>query len=86
MLIGDNSPLRRLPANLNPKQTQFCDGLRFTVEMADIAYQQLTAHLIPLSGGQSGDIRVSAASPAVEPRRGKCSWRKLLALVCHNPA
>ena len=62
-MINDNSPLRRLPANLNPKQTQFCDGLRFTVEMADIAYQQLAAHLIPLSGEQSADIRVSAASP-----------------------
>ena len=63
MLISDNSPLRRLPANLNPQQTQFCDGLRFAVQMADIADQQLTAHLIPFSGGQSGDIRVSAASP-----------------------
>lgn len=27
MLIKDNSPLRRLPTTLSPKQAQFCDGV-----------------------------------------------------------
>jgi hypothetical protein len=68
MLIGDDSPLLRLPVKLNPKQAQFCDGLRFTAEMADIAYNDLVAHLLPLSGSAEAEIRISAARPFL------CAW------------
>src|SRR5438034_7730738 len=63
MLINENSPLRRLPKDLNPKQAQFCDGVRFTAEMADLAYQQLLTNLPPVSGLDSKNMRVSAAPP-----------------------
>jgi hypothetical protein len=43
VLIREDSPLRRLPMNLNPKHAQFCDGLRFTTEMVDKAYQELVS-------------------------------------------
>jgi hypothetical protein len=64
MLIPEDSPLRRLPANLNPRQAQFCDGVRFTAEMADLAYQELLRELEPLSGPSGeADVRVRAARP-----------------------
>ena len=49
--------------NLNPKHAQFCDGLRFTTEMVDKAYQELVINLLPLSGPGSEEFRVSAAGP-----------------------
>ena len=49
--------------NLNPKQAQFCDGLRFTAEMADMAYQELVIQLLPLSGPGHEDTHVSAVRP-----------------------
>ncbi len=63
MLIKDNSPLRRLPTNLNPKQAQFCDGVRFSAEMADLAYEQLCGYLLPLSGSGPSVARISAVGP-----------------------
>src|SRR6266571_8401258 len=63
MLIKENSPFRRLPANLVPKTAQFCDGMRYAAEMADFAYEQLNTCLKPLSNGPSENPIVSA-SPA----------------------
>jgi hypothetical protein len=35
-----------LPAALKPKQALFFDGIRFPVEMADLAYQRLRYTLL----------------------------------------
>ncbi len=48
MLIGDDSPLRRLPSGLNIKQTLFLDAIRYCVEMADIAYSRLQQNLLTI--------------------------------------
>ena len=46
MIIGEESPLRRLPYKLNHSQALFFDGIRFSVQMADLSYNRLreTAH------------------------------------------
>ena len=49
MIIDKDSPLRRLPSNLNMKQTLFLDAIRYSVEMADIAYNRLTQTLLSLT-------------------------------------
>jgi len=41
ILLNRDSPLRRIPANLEPKLTIFLDGLRYTVEFLDIAYGRI---------------------------------------------
>ena len=41
MLIADDSPLRRLPPELNRKQALFFDGIRYSIEMADLAHTRL---------------------------------------------
>ncbi|KJS82607.1 MAG: hypothetical protein JM58_14730 [Peptococcaceae bacterium BICA1-8] len=41
MIIGDDSPLRHLPSVLNPRQILLLDGIRYSVDMADIAYTRL---------------------------------------------
>lgn len=46
MIISVDSPLRRLPSQLNRKQTLFFDGIRYSVEMADLAYQRLQSTLL----------------------------------------
>jgi hypothetical protein len=63
MVIEENSPLRRLPTNLNPRQSQFFDGIRFTVEMADLAYERLKDHLLTLAGPGVNQPRILAPLP-----------------------
>lgn len=53
MIITDDSPLRRLPANLDRKQTLFLDGIRYSVEMADLAHRRLRSTLYHLAENQA---------------------------------
>lgn len=48
MIIDENSPLRRLPV-LNREQTLFLDGIRYSIEMADLAYCRLKETLYEMS-------------------------------------
>lgn len=41
MIIEADSPLRNLPLVLNPRQVLLLDGIRYSAEMADIAYSRL---------------------------------------------
>lgn len=41
ILLNRESPLRRLPVNIDAKTAVFFDGIRFTVEFLDIAYNRL---------------------------------------------
>jgi hypothetical protein len=41
MMIDKDSPLRRFPGNSENKQTLFFDGIRYSVEMAALAYARL---------------------------------------------
>lgn len=52
MIIRNDSPLKRLPANLVPRQRLFFDGIRYSVEMADLAYASLrdAVYQISLAG------------------------------------
>ena len=52
LIIGEGSPLRRLPANLDRKQMLFLDGIRYSVNMADLAYSRLQQTLYRLSMNQ----------------------------------
>lgn len=49
MIIAPNSPLRRLPAELNLKQRLYFDGIRYSIEMANVAYIRLKDILYNLS-------------------------------------
>jgi hypothetical protein len=49
MIISDESPLRRLPSGLNPKQKLYFDGIRYCIEMADLAYARLRRTLYELT-------------------------------------
>jgi hypothetical protein len=44
-MIRENSPLRRPPAALSRRQVLILDGVRYAVDMAEIAYGRLSAHL-----------------------------------------
>lgn len=52
MIIGEDSPLRRLPAALDRKQVLFLDGIRYSVNMADLAYSRLQQTLYRLAMSQ----------------------------------
>jgi hypothetical protein len=62
MIIGNDSPLRKIPTALNRRQVLFLEGIRFTVEMADLAYHRLQLTLPLLSNHQHLG---SEASPMV---------------------
>lgn len=56
MIISDDSPLRRLPDSLDRKQALFFDGIRFSVQMADLAYLRLRETALRLTGNDDGPI------------------------------
>ena len=41
MIIDEGSPFRRLPSELDRRQALFLDGIRYSVEMADLAHTRL---------------------------------------------
>lgn len=49
LLITEESPLRRLPSRLNRKQALYFDGIRYSVEMADLAHARLRCTLRELT-------------------------------------
>ena len=52
MIINDQSPFRRLPPHLDRKQTLFLDGIRYSIEMADLASSRLSETLFEISFNQ----------------------------------
>jgi hypothetical protein len=49
VIIDNNSPFRRIPIQTNRKQILFYDGIRYSVEMADLAHQRLREILYEIS-------------------------------------
>lgn len=41
ILLGRESPLRRIPINVSPKQAVFLDGIRHSIEVMDIGFGRL---------------------------------------------
>ncbi len=41
MIIGSDSPFRQIPVELNQSQATFFDGIRYSVDMAEVAYERL---------------------------------------------
>jgi hypothetical protein len=65
MLISEQSPLRRIPQSLAPKQIIFYDGLRLTIETLDVAYYRLEANLINIATEEKQPLRGSAMAVAL---------------------
>src|SRR3989442_1338100 len=40
-IINEQSPLKRIPGSLNDRQRLFVDGIRYSIEMADVAFTRL---------------------------------------------
>jgi hypothetical protein len=49
-MIAPDSPLRRIPAALDRRQAMFFDGIRYSVEMVDLAYARLCDSLCQIAG------------------------------------
>jgi len=49
IFISDNSPLRRIPLQLNHRQAYFLDGIRYSIEMAGLALFRLRKTLCDLT-------------------------------------
>lgn len=49
MIIHKESPFRKLPVNLERRQAIFLDGIRFSVEIAELAYRRLRLTLADIS-------------------------------------
>ncbi len=48
-IIGEQSPLRRLPSRLDGEQLMYLSGIRYAVEMLDLAYERLKISLLWLT-------------------------------------
>jgi hypothetical protein len=60
-LIGPDSKLRDLPQSVSPTQEMFLDGIRYSIEMAEIAYRRLYDHLVAIS--QRPDLDATGRFP-----------------------
>lgn len=49
ILLGRDSPLRRIPVNIRPKQAVFLDGLRHATEVMDVGFSRLRHGLTRLA-------------------------------------
>ncbi len=49
ILLGRDSPLRRIPANVRAQQAVFVDGIRHAVEVMDVGFGRLRAGLTQLA-------------------------------------
>jgi len=49
MIIDDNSPFRRVPTQTSRKHMLFYDGIRYSVEMADLAHSRLRETLYEIA-------------------------------------
>lgn len=56
-MIASDSPLRRLPAGIEPKQALFLDGIRHAAEIADLALRRLAATLTALALSQGDETQ-----------------------------
>src|SRR5215218_10854064 len=67
MLIGEESPLRSLPSALNKRQLRMLNGIRYSIEMYDIAYRSLLHTLTTIDSEQDNqkDDRSRAIFPSV---------------------
>jgi hypothetical protein len=52
-MLAEDSPLRRLPVELDRKQALFFDGIRHAIELADLAYERLVVVLTDLAMGHT---------------------------------
>jgi hypothetical protein len=63
VIVGDESPLRRLPAELNQRQTLFLDGIRISIESADLSYARLRNTLMRLARQGDGPGETPLTGP-----------------------
>lgn len=61
-MLAEQSILRRLPRELNPKQALFLDGIRHSVEIADLAYRRLRETLTHIGIVESQELDLPASS------------------------
>ena len=72
-MLSNKTVLRRLPTNINPTQALFLDGLRYSVEIIDLAYNRLRETLTELA--------VAEIRPDVLPRHATLAFLDAWAIV-----
>src|ERR1700722_14623995 len=62
MIISEDSPFRRLPADLNAEQAAFLDGVRYAADMVGLSYERLKLALRKLATEEKpGQVYFTAA-------------------------
>src|SRR4051812_12187593 len=86
-MLRDDSPLRRLPAALAPRQLVFVDGLRLALESAAIAYQRLHDGLreLTLASFSHSQEHNALIAAAVDAWGVVDSIRRFRRLLQHTP-
>jgi hypothetical protein len=55
VIINKDSPLRRIPTALERRQALFVEGIRYSIDMAEVAYNRLRATLIVMGSMKTPD-------------------------------
>ena len=62
-IIEPGSVLRRLPSNLAPRQRALLDGIRFSAEMCELAFERLINSLIGITQERNAEGVIGFAAP-----------------------
>ncbi len=70
-MLAPDSPLRRIPAALDRRQAMFIDGIRYSVEMIDLAYVRLCDSLFRIASQfendkSQSDLPATFAAPFID--------------------
>ncbi len=85
-IINAQSPLRRIPKSSNARQQVFFDGIRFAIEIADLAYRRLRETLWQVSSlDDATEYALEYASAVGDAWLIVDSINRLRALCCVAP-
>ena len=89
MIIKQDSPLVRLPSQLNIKQTLFLDAIRFCTQMADMSFENLHITLLKATNDDKDKKHVNVAETtlvAMADAWAVIDWiNRLRNLICQMP-
>jgi len=88
VIIDKDSPLRRFPASSENKQTLFFDGIRYSIEMAALAYARLQQSLYSLTlscTNSSSDLPIDFTSAMLDAWSIVDSVHRLRILINKTP-
>jgi hypothetical protein len=84
-ILTTESKLRRLPTAVDPRQGQYLDGIRYAIEMFDVAYERLVYDLCQRGRQDAAPAQTSFAGTFLDAWSAIDSLHRLREIVSQTP-